>query len=559
MGIFKNLVWLSLFTKASFATFEDQRIQFLIAKKEYSKAIDTYQKLYGKKNQVNQEVLQVLGQSILEDSISSLDSKEQLLGLYGLMISQSSGIDFDFSKLIDSKDPSVQMLTIQYLSSLNEDIVENWLNKAMSSPYLPVRLQALGVLVEHKSKLALSHIESLYYRLPEMYRPIFAQYYAALGTPFAIKILKQMLSDPNPQMKVASLLSITQFKRDDFKEEVKKILSQPDPMVQESAIFSLAEMQDLTACDLIKTYSNSSYPNLKLAALNGLLAFHQEKYQEQLFELASKGDLYAIFALGTVFNSEKTLIELAKSSDYQIKFNAMHGLVEKKHPLSKSLLIDFFKTHSLYDGIGPSFSVGKTQVCLKIFPAFMKQFEKSKEFCNYIQGMTLMIRSRLLVQALDLKEDDFIEIAEVILENDIWDVIPTLVKLLENCHSEKTIAMLKKMTQKVGSPRTRLYSLIALARLKEPFYTAQFFEYFQSQNPQVIVKLQTFDTQETSLKKPSRFLLTPDEHSQVLLEAYETMVHLHDERVFPILLNAIVQSPKENKPVLAGLLLKALL
>lgn len=558
MASFKFLS-LALVCSTLFSSFEEQRIQFLIAKKEYKAAIEFYLKNVKETGKHDQEILRNLSKSFIESAIISSDSKEQMLGLYALMISQTNDQDYDFSKLLQSLDPYVQMLTIQYLSGWSEDFVEVWLNKAMSSPYLPVRLHALGVLVDQKSRLALSHIESLYYRLPEFFRPMFAQYYAALGTPQALKILRQMLSDPNSDMKVATILSICQFKRDDFIEDIRKILTQPDPKVQESAIFASCLLHDQKAQETVEGFVKSNYTNLKLAALIGLNEFQDLKNKQELLSMAENGDLFSIYSLGMIDGTEELLVKLSKHPDYNVRLNVLACLLEKKHPLAKALLIDFFQHHSLYDGITPNFSIGRTQNCLKMYPSYQKQFQKMKEFAHYVKGMTSMIRVQFLIQALELNEDDFLEIAEVIFQNDLFDLIPTLVRLLENCHSEKAIAMIKKMGQKVGSPRTRLYCLVALARLKDPEFTPQFFDWLSNQKSQDLIQLDAFDTEDVSAKKRSRFHLSPDEKSQLLIEAYETLIYLHDERCFSILLEALVNTPKQNQPVLAGILLKALL
>ena len=560
MGSFKNLTLvLLLYFSYLAASHEDQRIQFLIATKDFTKAIDYYLKFYETTKTHQPELLRSLSKGLIDCSFSSTDSKEQLLALYGLMISNDHDLDYDYTKLLDSKDPYVQLLTIQYLSNWNEDIVDVWLNKAMSSPFLPVRMQALGNLVQRKSKLALSHIESLYYRLPEFIRPVFAQFYASLGTPQAIKILKQMLSNPSSEMKVASLLASCQFQRDDLKEEIRKILTQSDPMVQETAVYAASFFKDLNSLESIEKLTNSPHQNVKLAALMGLSQFKKDEKRQEIFDLAKKKDLSSIFYLGVMDGSEQILLELISDDDFNVRLNTLFSLLEKKHPKSKDLLIQFFKFHSNYDGLAPNFSAGKTQQYIKMYPAYTTQFKKSKEFIAYLQGMTLMIRNQLLIQALELNEVDFLEIAQVIFENDIYDVIPTLVRLLENCPGEKTLDLLKKMSQKTGSPRTRIYCLMALARLKDPYFTPLFFEFIENQKNLAILQINAFDTQDTSIKKSSRFFLNPDEQSQAILESYETLIYLHDEKCFSILLKALLNSPMQNRAVLAGLLLKALL
>ena len=560
MGSFKNLFTLSL--SAAFALsaeHEIDRIHFLIANKDYKKAISYYMQEYQEKKSHHVEILRDLGKSLIEEAICAEDPKEQLLGLYGLMMSSQSNLDFDFSKLILSKDLNVQMLAIQYLSAWHDDEIELLFNKAMSSPYLPARIMALGALVQNKSKLALMHIESLYYRLPPIFRPYFAQYYAALATPASLKILRQMLSDAQVPMKHAALLSICQFERDDFIDDIRKILTQNDPLITECAIKAVGIFHDLKSKTQVENYTKSSFANLKLASLLTLKSLKDDQSAAKIIEMAKLGDLFAIAILSRIENSEDTLVELAKSSDINMRLNALYALLERRDPRAKKLFIDFLKFHSLHDGINSIFSIGKTQSALKIYPAFRKQFEKSKEMIQQVEGMTKVIRNQLLIQALELPEDDFLEITKFLFDHDIDDLIPLAIKLLENCNSEKTKTMLEKMEQKTGSPKTRLYSLLALARQKSPRHQMELINWLSSQTKLPIFELEAFDTQELTLKKTDRFIITPDERSELLLEAYETLISTKNERCFPVLLEAIAKAPPENRAVLAGFLLKALL
>jgi HEAT repeat protein len=559
MGSFKSLFKVAMIcTSFMFAEHEIDRIAFLIANKDYKKAISYYLEEFKQKQSHHLDILTILGKSLIEEAINSEDPKEQLLGLYGLMVSAQSNLDFDFSKLIQSKDLNVQMLAIQYLSNWHDDEIELLLNKAMSSPFLPARIMALGALVQNKSKLALMHIESLYYRLPPPFRPYFAQYYAMLGTPASLKILKQMLSDAQVGMKHAALLSICQFERDDFIEDIRKILTQNDPLITECAIKAVGLFHDLKSKAVVENFSKSSFASLKLASLLSLKSLKEDTTKE-IIEMANQGDLFAIAVLSRIDKSEDTLVKLAGHPDINIKLNALFALLERRDPRAKKLFIDFLKFHSLHDGINSIFSAGKTQSALKIYPAFRKQFEKSKEMVQHIEGMTRIIRNQLLIQALELPEDDFLEIAKFLFDHDIDDLIPLAVKLLENCNSEKTQLMLEKMEQKTGSPKTRLYSLLALARQKSNRHQIELIHWLSSQTKQPIIELEAFDTQEQTIKKTDRFIINPDERSELLLEAYETLISTKNEHSFPVLLEAIRKAPKENRAVLAGFLLKAVL
>jgi len=559
MGSFKTLFISSIcLSSAVFANLEEQKIQFLIAKKEYTTAINNYLTQLETTKEHNQDILSILAKSIIENAISSSDSKSQMLGLYGLLVSETHDPQMDYSKLVQSSDPYVQLITIQHLSQLHEDSIELILNRAMSSNFLPVRMQALSILVAQKSKLALSHIESLFYRLPPAFKPYFADYYAALGTPHSLKILNQLLSDPNQEVRIAALLAILHTHRDDFIPGIKKLLTQPDPQLQETAIHVLSKLKDQSSLSAFQGFLQSNSVNLKLAAAAACLEFDDLSGEKEIITLAKEGNPFAIMLLPKLENGKKTLLECAKNPNLDIRLNCLAALLELKHPFAKTLLKEFLAHFTSNEAICPIFSTGKTQLAFKITPSYRKQFAKHAEYIDWMQGTTFMIRQQFLIQAVELPESDFIEIAEVIFENDQFDLVPTLIKLLENCKSDAAVNLLKKLYNKPGSPRVRCYAMIALARMNIPEYQTAFLDWIKTQKVIELIRFRTHDTKDSLPKSTSRYHMTPDENSELLLEAFATLIMIHDERTLPIFLNAIAGGHPQNAPVLSGLLLKAI-
>lgn len=560
MGSFKKTLFLTLSSLSLlFSDVEANRIDFLIASKEWDRAMNFYLKRAAAQNCHDSALLKNLAQGIISQAITSSDPKEQLRGLYGLMISATSDLSYDFSKLIHSPDLYVQMLTLQYLSQWHDDAIERWLHQAMSSPFLPVRIIALGQLVEIKSPLALMHIESLYYRMPPFLRPYFAPYYAELSTPDSLKILRQMLSDSDPQMKIAALLAIKSTHRDDFTDDVRKILTQKDPLLTETALNIAGIFQDSKSKPVVTSFIDSPYPHVQLAALNALKRFNDPASESSLMALANQGNIFAITSIYSIEKSEETLVALCRHPDVHVRINALGVLLEKRDPRAGKFLIEFLQFHSLHDGLNFTYSPGRTQQAVKLIPAYRQHYAKSKEAMAHIEGSTRSIRQQLILTALELDEAIFLEVAQFIFDHELDDLIPLVVKLLENCNSEKTFQMLQVLEQKSGSPKTRLYAQMALARKKSLPHQQAMIEWLISQSHHPLIELSMLKSAEKKPTAPDRFMITADEQSELMLEAFESVVAIKSDQALTALVETLQKSPQKNKAVLAGYLLKGLL
>ncbi len=59
-------------------------------------------------------------------------------------------------------------------------------------------------------------------------------------------------------------------------------------------------------------------------------------------------------------------------------------------------------------------------------------------------------------------------------------------------------------------------------------------------------------------EKASAFELTPEEHSRLLIECYQTIVMEHDDKSIDTILDGLKSGHSNNRPVLAGLLIQAI-
>jgi hypothetical protein len=59
-------------------------------------------------------------------------------------------------------------------------------------------------------------------------------------------------------------------------------------------------------------------------------------------------------------------------------------------------------------------------------------------------------------------------------------------------------------------------------------------------------------------EKTNAFELTPEEHSELLIECYQTIAMEHDDKSIDIILDGLKSGHSGNRPVLAGLLIQAI-
>ncbi|MGH9427336.1 MAG: hypothetical protein ACRD2L_13665 [Terriglobia bacterium] len=206
-------------------------------------------------------------------------------------------------------------------------------------------------------------------------------------------------------------------------------------------------------------------------------------------------------------------------------------------------------------GFHPHSSVGHSINIWKIVPSMQHQ---AKELPFDLAAVSLQLREQMLTASLELPESDFLQLSEKIFNHHESDLIPLLVQLLENHHTESAIRLLKKHAEHAGAPLIRTYCNLALYRLKQdgPF-EARLRQWISKVQSQEMVRFRPSVpwNMRTGL---SPYELTPEESTRLLLEAYQALADRHDEKGIEILLQGIKLGHPKNRYALAGLLIHTL-
>lgn len=556
MAIFKLLAFLFFNALTLYASSDPRHILFLMTSGHVDRALESYTDYVKARGKHDFEVLEEIGRILIEQGCASKDVETAMIGLYGIAVSQLSTAETFLEQAICSPHPNVQLVALQLLSRLNTDSIESTIAKGMHSEFLMIRLETLFQLTRRRSNLALGHIDSLMRLLPREFYVFFPELLAELGTKEATKQLKFLIADSDLNVRLSSILSTARHMRDDLLPDIRSALSHANPAEKEAATLAIGLLKDSSSLHTLKELSHSRYETIQLAALVAQLHLGDESSADQIKQLALKGNPFAIQTCAHLPQTEDMLYDLCQSFDPMIRLNAIMALLQKRDPRAVEPLIGLLMHTESDIGFIPMFSLGRSFIAWKPIPSAKQQ---AKTLQADIEALTLNVKEELLSHALELPEESFLYIAKELFEHKQYALIPFVVRLLENIHSKEAIHLLQLNANRIGEPLLRSYSLLALYRMgcsKE--YSEKFLSWIQLQKGNDLFRFRPITARQLDVEITTKYHLTPEENSALLLEAFETIAKRHEKSSIDCIVNAIKDGNKKNRPALGGLLLLAI-
>jgi HEAT repeat protein len=532
-------------------------ILYLLQSKEFNRAIALYQEYKTALGRHDFEILQQMGLIILEQGARSPDPETQLTSIFGSSIAGiAASIDI-LEAGITSPHPQTQMAAIQFLGHLQDDRCEELLTKAMSSDYFFTRLEAAYQLAVRKSRTAVGQIESLMYKIPPQMRFFFPQFFALIGTSDAIALLRHMMDDQFHMTRIEAILSAARFGRDDLLPMIRSRSTHLNIAEQEACATAIGYLKDSKSIPLLKNLTQSPSINVKLAARHSLYTLGDDPSKEEIAELAKKGNLFAISILGDIPGSEKTLFPLTRNSDLQIRFNAAFALLKLGDPRVSESLLEFLIRDSRDLGFQPQYSLGNSLMAWKVIPSAQQHQQEGR---NDLLTLSVSVREHMLRECLELAPIQFLQLANILFDTKQIDLIPLLIALMENLQTPEAVELLMAKAQTAGAPLTRAYCNLALLRLKKgDAYKAAVMNWISVKKNTEMIRFRPMLPWNVRIsEKATSFELTPEEHSRLMIECYQTIAMEHDDGSIDIILEGLKSGHSKNRSVLAGLLIQAI-
>lgn len=534
----------------------NQKILYQFARGRIEQGITEYLEYYENSKVHDLQLLERLAQLLLEKGCSSNDMQEQILALYGIRTARTRVPLSHFYPLLRSPHPAIQAATIQVLSDMHDDSIDDMIASALKSDYLLVRIEALYYLAQRQSKQTIGQLEALLNLLHPKARPFFTELYGMCGTQESISRLRQLINDRDLQVRLSALIATAKYGHDELIPTIRLLLNHCDPALKEASSTVLGMLQDTQSKTALVTASESPFQETKLSALLALCYLGDLEKIPQVEALAQDGNLFATYALHRLTGTEKTLDQLLNHSDINVKVNAALALLEQGN-IHPRYIIDFLSLDPEVIVCGPHFSIGHTLACYKVWnPLAWKNEERKRA-----QAMMIEMQSSVLEKSINLPEDSFMEIARAVFKRKQAHLIPLLVRLLENKRTHSALALLEEKSQAMGSPFVRAYSLLALYRLgHSDILSQQFIDWVHNQKGDELLQFRILKERENVglNTEPSPYKLTPEEKSALFLEALESIAVRHEENSTSFILKTIRDGHYKNRFALAGMLLKSI-
>lgn len=531
------------------------QIPYLAQKGELKKSLELYRIYHEQEKRHDFEILSQIGTILLEKGAVSENAETQLLALYGSAYATLSSTLSILDVALKSQYLQTQLAAVQLMARFDDDRCSTLLNKAMNSDFLHTRMEAAHQLCLRKDRAAVGQIEALMYRVPKELWVYFPSFFGLIGTSDGTKILRSLLNDADELVRVEAILSIARNKREDLLPLIRSISTHPGVAEQEACAYALGELRDSHSIPQLKRLANSPNTAVKLAACRSLYLLGENGAKEPILDLAREENLFAIHLLSEISGAEEVLISLLNSRDTHIRLAGALSLLKKRDARVKEAIKEFLIRDARDLGFYPMSSPGRSLMAWKSLPS-LQQHQKTVDFD--LMSMTLSLRESMLKECLELPEQDFLQIADALFKSKQFELIPLLVRLVENLESKDSLQLLKWHYKTSGTPLIRAYCNLSLFRLNEkgPFESGVRLWLTANQGKELI-RFKKIDPKKIHFTN-SPYELTPQEHSRLLIETCEALANRHDEQSIDLILDLLEKGNPKNQSLLAGLLLRAL-
>lgn len=531
---------------------EPNQILYYMQAGNSRRAFQMYEDYYQERGQHNLELLHQLGLMILAEGYSNTDPEVELMTIFGAGISLDERASYILEEGLNSRVPNVQLIALNFITKNQNSRSIEALNRALTSDFFPVRLEAVYHLAIMKHPTAVGQTESLMQKIPHELYPIFPQIFAIVGNQDAIKILQRLLVDSDIEVRVEAIRNIAKYHRDDLLPQIRTLATHHHVVQQEACAIALGELKDNASIPRLRELANSNTEDVKLAALKSLHEMEQTDARDQIIKLAKEGNPFAITLLGSIPESKSTLYMILKSQNLIYRTNAALALLELKDPACIPMVTQILIKDSRDLVCGKVVTHGRGLSAWKIIPSGRQNLKDDPIAFE----LSLNLREQILTEAMNLPEKDFLQMANLIMDKNQNDLVPTLVRLLENLQTPEAIDLLKRHREKIGAPLIRNYCNLALFRLKEPGpYGDSLREWIASWQNQNLIQLRPYLPWEMRDVLDHQYQINAHDLSRLLVESFEAFAHRKDDKGIEVLLQAIQYGNPKNKYALAGLLM----
>jgi hypothetical protein len=178
------------------AAMKQGQILFLAQQGSHEQALKLYQEMAREGGQHDFDLLHQIALQILEDGFRQKDPECQLLALFGASVSANEEAYHILEESLKSKYPEIQLIALQALARFQNDRADLALIRALGADAAQVRIESAHQLCKKRHPQAVGQTESLMYKSPSEFWPIYPPLFAMVGDAFH----KDLAQAPGPPL-----------------------------------------------------------------------------------------------------------------------------------------------------------------------------------------------------------------------------------------------------------------------------------------------------------------------------------------------------------------------
>ncbi|BBI16770.1 Uncharacterized protein NCS13_1_0575 [Neochlamydia sp. S13] len=538
-----------------YTEYNHSHLLFLVRMGNVSQAIKAYECYHKQTGKHDFEFLQEMALLLLDQGYRCSDLNTRLMTLFGAGICLNERALYILKEGISSGIPELQLISLNFLSQYQNDQADENVQRALNTKHPLIRLEAAYLLAQKKSPRAYAYAEALMYRWEGILEEVFPEFFAMIGTPEALHMLCKLMCHSHEEVRLAAIINAAKYGCDELLYKIRTLATHKEKAQQEASAFALGLLKDENSIPTLKNLSCSNVSHVQLAAWKALYDLGCKEYKILIENAAKQKDIYAIFLLGELQESQDCLALLINDPNIQVRVNAAMALLYLQDPrCTKVLLQDILITHPQDMCYSSVCSPGKSLTAWRATPGAHPHFKDSL----YAFERSLKMREEALSKALDLPEQEFLQVAKTLFACQQNDLIPLLTDLLKKLNTPAAIALLQAHQQQIGAPLIRNYCNLALYSLKvKGPYRENLYRWVTNSKKNELLQFRPFLPSKLRDLKDN-YQLTLEEHSQLLIASFESLIQNKDEQVVNLLLEAMQDGNPINRYALAGLLMRAI-
>lgn len=532
------------------------KILFHLTKKNSILGLKKYKEYQKELGSHDYPLLREIALMIIEDGISKGTEDDALLSLVALEITGENSLSHLFGKLVKSKHFPVQAKTLSLLQKIHDDHADILIKSYLTSNFITLRLEALSILVQKHHSFALGQVEALMNMVHKHYHPIFVDFFAMSRTSYAITSLKQMMSNIDLNLSLATIIAAKKFRIEELIPNLRSSLTNTSPIIQEGAASALGSFKDSYSKERLELLMHSTHPEVSLAAHFALYELGETNKKDAICKLAKTGNAFAISLLPKIENSKKLLREIYFNDNTSLRINSALSLLELQDPVCLPVINDLITLDPNIYCLQPAYSPGKAFSTLKLIP-FSSIDKKVQE---HAKSSTLQIQQSLLAKCIDLPRDKCMKVIENIFSKKYNLLIPTAIGILENFNDKEAITFLKEKSITPGAPFIRTSCHLSLwKRYHEKMHQDAIFSWLKEFGKhQMIGFAEKKSDKKAKNLSITEYDLTLEEKSHLLIGAYLSAGYMRNSAGLDCIIDAMIEGHKKNQIPLAGVLLKTI-